>query len=158
MWPIKWLEISPGIWILNQNFKIDTSLRSICKYMGKLILFIEFCKNFQGNFFLKVNINSPPWIVPTHTSHYYRGFFLTHIQLRPTVPRQIAEQLHAFLCKIRQKLLAKGVAHDFDSEKKSLMKPKSQPEAQIPAFKPRSQHWGRNPSLEAQIPALRPKS
>ena len=51
--PIKWLEISPGIWILNQKFKIDTSLRSISKYTGKSLLFIQFCKNFQGKFFFK---------------------------------------------------------------------------------------------------------
>ena len=53
VWPIKWLEILPGIWILNQNFKIDMSSRSICKYMGKLIFLNEFCKNFQGKFFFE---------------------------------------------------------------------------------------------------------
>ena len=53
MWPIKWLEILLGIWILNQNFKIGISLKFICKYMGKVILFNEFCKNFQGIFFFQ---------------------------------------------------------------------------------------------------------
>ena len=52
-WPIKWLEILLGIWILNQNFKIGVSIKFIYKYMGKVILFNEFCKNFQGKFFLK---------------------------------------------------------------------------------------------------------
>ena len=49
---IKWLEISPGIWILNQNFKMNISFRSICKYMRKFMSFNEFCKKFQGKFFL----------------------------------------------------------------------------------------------------------
>ena len=53
VWPIKWLEISPGMWILSQNFETDISLRSICKYIQKLIFFNDFCKNFQGKFFLK---------------------------------------------------------------------------------------------------------
>ena len=53
MWPIKWLEISPGMWILSQNFETDISLRSICKYIQKLIFFNNFCKNFQGKFFFK---------------------------------------------------------------------------------------------------------
>ena len=53
VWPIKWLEILPGIWILNQNFKIDRSLRSIHGYIRKWTHFSDFCKNFQGKFFLK---------------------------------------------------------------------------------------------------------
>ena len=53
VWPIKWLEISPGMWILNQNFETNISLKFICKYMQKLILFCDFCKNFQGKFFFK---------------------------------------------------------------------------------------------------------
>ena len=53
VWPIKWLEISPGMWILSQNFKTNISLRSMCKYMQKLTLFSDFCKNCQGKFFFK---------------------------------------------------------------------------------------------------------
>ena len=52
-----------------------------------------FAKIFKGNFFSRVNINFPLWIVPTYTSHYYRGFFLTHIQLRPTVDSQMSSYL-----------------------------------------------------------------
>ena len=46
VWPIKRLEISPGMWILSQNFEINILLRSICKYIQKLILFNNFCNNF----------------------------------------------------------------------------------------------------------------
>jgi len=53
VWPIKQLEILPGIWILNQNFKIDRSLRSIQKYIRKWTHFSDFCENFQGKFFFK---------------------------------------------------------------------------------------------------------
>ena len=38
---------------MSQNFETNISLRSICKYMQKLILFSDFCKNFQGKFFFK---------------------------------------------------------------------------------------------------------
>ena len=47
---IKWLEILSGLWVVIQNFKIDESLRSICKYRRYLILTIDFCKRFQENF------------------------------------------------------------------------------------------------------------
>ena len=53
VWPIKWLEILPGIWNWNQNFKIDGSLRSMYKYIRKWTYFSDFCKNFQGKFFFK---------------------------------------------------------------------------------------------------------
>ena len=53
VWPIKWLEISPGSWILNQILNIDSSFRFICKYMRKLLFIIDFCKNFQGKFFFQ---------------------------------------------------------------------------------------------------------
>ena len=53
VWPIKQLEILPGIWILNQNFKIDRSLRSVYKYVQKWTHFSDFWKNFQANFFFK---------------------------------------------------------------------------------------------------------
>ena len=42
---------------------------------------MNFAKIFKGNFFLRVNINSPLWLVPTYTSQYYWGFSWTHIQL-----------------------------------------------------------------------------
>ena len=42
---------------------------------------MNFTKIFEGNFFLRVNINSPLWLVPTYTSQYYWGFSWTHIQL-----------------------------------------------------------------------------
>ena len=41
------------MWSLSQNFEIDIYLRSICKYIQKLILFNNFCKNSVGNFFFK---------------------------------------------------------------------------------------------------------
>ena len=72
-WPIKWLEILPGIWILNQNFKIDKSLRSIHRYIKIWTHFSDFCK---GNFFLKININSLSWNVPIYTSPYCWEFLL----------------------------------------------------------------------------------
>ena len=53
VWPIKWLEILPGIWNWNQNFKIDGSLRSMYKYIRKWTYFSDFCENFQGKFFFK---------------------------------------------------------------------------------------------------------
>ena len=53
VWPIKWLEILPGIWNWNQNFETDISLRSICEYIQNMILFNNFCKNFRGKFFFK---------------------------------------------------------------------------------------------------------
>ena len=36
--PIKWLEISPGICILKLNFKIDISLRFMCKHNSQMVV------------------------------------------------------------------------------------------------------------------------
>ena len=55
VWPIKWWKSLPGIWIMNQNFKIviDRSLRSLYKYIRKRTHFNDFWKNFQAKIFLK---------------------------------------------------------------------------------------------------------
>ena len=72
VWPIKQLEILPGIWILNQNFKIDRSLRSIQKYIRKWTHFSDFSNNFQGKFFLKDQY----WFVTIKCTYLYSSLLL----------------------------------------------------------------------------------
>ena len=58
----------------------------ICiKYTKELELHSDFYKkSFKGKFFTRLNINSPLHDVPSYTSHYHGGFFLTHFHLSPT--------------------------------------------------------------------------
>ena len=60
---------------------------------------MNFTKIFKGNFFLRVNINSPQWIVPTYTGHYHREFFYSYLIKAHCILLTI--RFYLFFCSIK---------------------------------------------------------